>query len=406
MPQRHFDVAERRRRLVARHHLAGTGRSVGGVAAALVGLHSSDPATVVLSLYNRIGGFTVEGFEDVMYEQRTLIRMLGMRRTLFVVPLELGGLVDAAATRSLVARERRRVAVAAERQGITADGERWIDDAYDAVMAVLRGADPLAARDVTPLVGHLQMKLQWGSGAGPAEIGAASRILFLLALEGHTTRARPLGSWLSSQYRWSPFAEWFRLGTRPHPWAPVDPDDARCALVVEWLRTYGPGTLTDIAWWGKWARTEVRAALAAAGAEEVTLEPAPGAAPVPGFVLPDDLDDGPLAARADPVVSFVPGLDPALMGWKERDWILDGHGRALFDTHGNSGPMVLVDGAAVGPWAQRIGGRVVWQPLADVDASTSAKVDTAAARLTDWMDGVRVTPRFPNPLERSLAADA
>lgn len=403
-PLRHFDIAERRRRLVTRHHLAGTGNSVAHVAEDLVGLHSSDPATVVLSLYGRIAGFAVERFEHEMYDERSLVRMLGMRRTMFVVPLELGGLVDAAATQSLVGRERQRVAVAAERQGIAADGDAWIDEAYGAVLDVLRGNDPMAAREVTPLVPHLQLKLQWGTGSHAAETGAASRILFLLSVEGHTTRARPLGSWLSSQYRWAPFADWFRVGNGPHPWSSIDAAEARRLLVTRWLRTYGPGTLTDIAWWGKWTRAEVRAALAGAGAVPVTLDPAPDAEPVAGYALADDLDDTRVTADG-PVVAFVPGLDPALMGWKERDWILGAHGSALFDTSGNSGPMVLVDGGAVGPWTQRAGGLVVWKALEPLDPVTTARIDEIAARLAGWMDGVRVTPRFANPLERSLAGD-
>jgi hypothetical protein len=38
-----------------------------------------------------------------------------------------------------------------------------------------------------------------------------------------------------------------------------------------------------------------------------------------------------------------------------------------------------------------------------VDAATAAAIDRAAATLTEWMAGVRVTPRFTSPLERELA---
>ena len=71
-PLRHFDVAERRRRMLARHHLAVPGRSVEQIADALVGLHSTDPATVYLSLYNRLAGFRVADLDDALYERRTL----------------------------------------------------------------------------------------------------------------------------------------------------------------------------------------------------------------------------------------------------------------------------------------------------------------------------------------------
>ena len=44
-------------------------------------------------------------------------------------------------------------------------------------------------------------------------VGVSTRMLFLLSTEGRIARARPLGSWLSSQYRWVPMADW--IGTLP-----------------------------------------------------------------------------------------------------------------------------------------------------------------------------------------------
>ena len=78
-----FDVAERRRRMLARHHLIEPAGTIEQVAGELVGLHSSDPATVYLSLRSRIAGFTVADFDAAMYHRRSLTRILGMRRTLF-----------------------------------------------------------------------------------------------------------------------------------------------------------------------------------------------------------------------------------------------------------------------------------------------------------------------------------
>ena len=120
-------------------------------------------------------------------------------------------------------------------------------------------------------------------------------------------------------------------------------------------------------------------------------------------MLPDDLDDD--LDRRRPVVSLLPSLDPAIMGWKEREWILDGLGPQLFDRNGNAGPIVLVDGDAVGVWAQLDGGRVVTELLRPVSAqATQRRIAAAAAELTDWFDGVRVTPRFPTPLQRTPRA--
>src|SRR6478735_4305035 len=99
---RRFDRAERQRRLLVRHHLARTATTVEEVAGDVVGLHSSDPATVVLSARARLDPFDVADLEDALYERRTLLRMLAMRRTMFVVPLDLAAVMEASCTKALV----------------------------------------------------------------------------------------------------------------------------------------------------------------------------------------------------------------------------------------------------------------------------------------------------------------
>ena len=96
-------------------------------------------------------------------------------------------------------------------------------------------------------------------------VGVSTRMLFLMSTQGDIVRARPLGTWLSSQYRWTRTVDW--IGSVPA----VDPDIARAELVRRWLRAFGPGTLDDIAWWTKWTRTQVKAALVEVGAVQVTV---------------------------------------------------------------------------------------------------------------------------------------
>jgi hypothetical protein len=394
-PLRHFDVAERRRRMLARHHLAIPGGSVEQIADALVGLHATDPATVYLSLYNRLAGFRVADLDDALYERRTLTRILGMRRTLFVAPRDLAAVIDAACTRALVAGERRRTIQLLEAEGIE-NAADVLESACRATLAALRDADgPLPARNLTPLVQELGTRVTMAPGkkyeAAPA---ITNRVCLHLSTEGHIVRTRPLGSWLSSQYRWTPTERWFE----PSPDVPVDA--ARRELVTRWLRSFGPGTTTDIVWWTKWTKGDVTRILDEIDAVAVTVEPSPGADPAPAWVLPDDLDDMP---PVEPIVRLLPGLDPTIMGWKERAWYFGPSMPDLFDRNGNAGPLVFVDGLAVGAWAQRRDGHVVTELLERVSPATETGIAAAADVLTDWFDGVRVTPRFPNPLERRLA---
>jgi len=47
---------------------------------------------------------------------------------------------------------------------------------------------------------------------------------------------------------------------------------------------------------------------------------------------------------------------------------------------------------------------VVFRLLDDVGVAVTAAVGAEAARLTAWIGDVRVTPRFPTPLQRELSA--
>lgn len=93
------------------------------------------------------------------------------------------------------------------------------------------------------------------------------------------------------------------------------------------------------------------------------------------------------------------------MGWADRGFHLPAEYRAaLFDRSGNIGPTVWWNGRIVGGWAQRGDGEVVWRLLTDTGRDGSAAIEAEASRLTDWVGGARITPRFRTPLERALTA--
>ena len=95
---RRVSVAERRARVGIRHHLAPghTAGDAATVASSLVALHGTDPASVFLAVQARAAKVEPTGVEAALYDQRSLIRMLGMRRTMFVVAADVAPVVQAA----------------------------------------------------------------------------------------------------------------------------------------------------------------------------------------------------------------------------------------------------------------------------------------------------------------------
>ena len=385
---------ERRARLALRHGLAPDRRpaDVVALAGALGGLHATDPASVYLAARARLADPAVGAIEDALYVERTLVRMLGMRRTMFVVPVALAPVVQAAATRALVPGERKRFVALLESAGVAADGAAWLRAAQEATLRALVARGEATATELGDDVPALRTRIAVAEGKPYASTqGVASRILFLLAAEGRIVRGRPLGSWTSTQYRWAPVEGW--LGAELER---LDVDDAAAELVRTWLGAFGPGTTADLKWWTGWTMGLLRRALARLDVAEVAL-----AGPTPALVLAEDA--APVAAPA-PWVALLPALDPGPMGWQERSWYLGAHRAALFDRSGNIGPTVWCDGRIVGGWAQRkADGEVVVRLLEDVGGEAVRAVAEEAARLRAWLGEVRVTPRFRTPLERELA---
>lgn len=382
---------ERRRRIGARQFLATKARSDDPVAVAgdLVGIHATDPASVYLGLRARVRDLTRQGLATALYEDRSLLKVLGMRRTMFVVPPPLAGVIRAAVTTDLGAGERKRLLRMLEGAGIAKDPARWLANVEDETVAALDALGEATAADLTKRVPGLRAQIPFGAGKRyEGTVGVSTRLLFLLSTEGRIIRGRPKGTWLSSLYRWVPIDRWVDGGLEPWP-----PERARAELARRWLRAFGPGTQRDLQWWTGWTVAKTRAALRDTGAIEVSIEDPPGAT-APGFVLPDDVDETPVPK---PWVALLPALDTTTMAWAERGFYLGDHAKRLFDTNGNAGPTVWADGRVVGLWAQRASCEVVTQLLADVGLEAERAIEAEAAALTGLArEGSRV-PAVPEP---------
>src|SRR5919197_2505456 len=129
---RRIDIEERRARLAARHHLATPVPTAVEAAQGVVALHGTDAASVYLSAAARMHAPTLEAIDATLYEDRTLVRILGMRRTVFVLPVDLAPIVQAACTDAIAARERRRLVQVLTEAGIgTGDGDKAGDGTGD-----------------------------------------------------------------------------------------------------------------------------------------------------------------------------------------------------------------------------------------------------------------------------------
>ncbi len=380
-------MAERRGRLARRHALLPGHEASDPVAAtrAMTVLHATEPATAYLSCWARVPRLTVEDVDEALYDERSLVKQLAMRRTLFVFPRDLLPAAWGSASARVAGPLAARLAKEVESAGIAEDGPGWLDAARRAVLRELAdhddGLPAQALRERLPELGGTVVFSPDKSYGGEFPIGP--RVLTQMGVEAAIVRGRNDGHWRTSRPRWVRMDAW--LGEMP---APLPPREGYADLVRGWLTTFGPGTRDDLRWWLGSTVAAVTHALSDVGAVEVALDDG-----TTGWMLPEHLDE---LAPAEPGAVLLPVLDPTVMGWKARGFFLGPHGPSLFDRNGNAGTTAWWDGRVVGCWVQDPGGVVVVEPLEDLPAEATAALRAEAERLTSWLDGTRVSTVYPS----------
>jgi hypothetical protein len=381
---------ERRARIAVRHGL-GPGQAFAGIPEATCGMtawHATDPPSVHLAIQARTRAVSVADIDRALNDERSLIKQLSMRRTLFAVDRHLLPAVIAGPGRRTAGPERRRLVKDIRATGRGPDPEKWLATAESAILACLGQAALTTAqvREVVPeIAGTIPVAIgtKWGQDVPPAP-----RVLTVLAAEGAVTRGPNATHWRVSKPSWTTMGHW--LGEVPDLPAV---DAAYAELVRNWLWTFGPGTEEDIVWWFGATKTAIRAALADIGAVRVALESGQ-----PAWLHPGDVEP---VSDPGPWVALLPTLDPTTMGWRGRDFYLDARDRRFFfDSVGNGQATVWADGRIIGAWAQSDDGAVRVVLRGKESRARLERIDAAVSALEDFLDGEKV----PSTYARALLA--
>lgn len=390
---RRIDDHERRARLARRHALVDGVPTVADAAQAVVGLHSTDPSTTFLSALARTRNLRLSDVASALYDQRSVVRVLAMRRTVFTVPTEQATMILGAA-RGVADAERRKLLKLVADNSIDAP-EAFLAQAEAEALRLIDDLGSTTAAEVAAASELLARRLTIGTGRLATQATVASRLFLVLACDGQIVRGRPRGGWTSTQFTWARADHWHPELAGPLP----DVTEAAAGLAEAWLRHYGPATIDDLQWWTGWTKTLTRRAVAALHTVDVELDAGPG------LVLADDVDpvDSP-----DPWVALLPALDPSVMSYRHRHHLVGDLQPQLFDTYGNAGATVWVDGQVVGGWTQLDHGDVAIEVLRDVGSEARSAIDTAAGSLSGVLGDIRLSARARrwSPLETRLRASS
>ncbi|MCZ4119117.1 winged helix DNA-binding domain-containing protein [Streptomyces sp. H39-S7] len=309
--------------------LAGVPDRVGvaDAARAAGALQAQDAKACRLQVRARTSGRTAEDVDAACGAgDRSLVRTWLMRGTLHAVPAaDVRWMTSLLGPRAAAAQRGRRL-----RLGLD---EETCARALPALEKVLAGRPPMLRDDLVHRLGELGVTLDPRSQA-PAHL------MLYAAAAGLVCRG-PEADGDKSTYVLC--EEWLDGVVGPD----LSGTEALAALAERYVSAYGPATEKDFAKWSGLPLGQARSGIRSAG-EKLTEIAGPDG---PLWVL-SGTDTPPPA----PSVRLIGHFDPYLLGYQDRDLLLDPSFARLVATGGGIiSPCLLVDGEVVGTWRHERG---------------------------------------------------
>jgi len=287
------------------------------------GLHATSSVGPYLSLFARTRDFVKESLDEELYVKRSLGKIRCMRKTLYILTNDMIPIAYAA-TRKMNEEITKRYA---EFRGVSS--ERY-EEFSRSILEILKNREMTASEIKKTLRTQLDV----------------SAILYLMCDQGLLTRSRAEKGWKDKNLRYAIFTEYFP----DVDLTKIDESEAVTLLVLQYLSSFGPATEKDIIWWTGLNRTIIREALNSIQKQIGTIEVSDLKG---GFILlnsDENLMKGKEKSKKQ-VVNPLPGLDPYLMGYKERERYLDYKNYGMvFDRSGNATSTISLDSRVIGVW--------------------------------------------------------
>jgi len=279
------------------------------------------------------------------------------------------------------------------------------------VLDALADQGPSTVQELSQAVPELQARVHYGVGKSYAgEFSLGSRLVPGMCTLGLLVRARPQGTWRSNLYEYAALSDWLPEIDLES----TSPQEAYTWLVRRYLAAFGPATFDDVRWWTGLSRREVQAGLEALkpAVQEVTVEgwgdrylmlndDADADVPSSAYIRVQRLRD--FAPPDAPYAFILPGLDPYIMGYRDRGrFLAPEHRSKVFDRAGNAMPTVWANGRVVGAWGQRKDGSVVYSLFGPVGEEERGLLEARCRQLEGFLGGEFLPPRTHTPFTRAL----
>ncbi|MFW9875862.1 MAG: DNA glycosylase AlkZ-like family protein [Candidatus Thorarchaeota archaeon] len=289
----------------------------------ICGLHSTDLKTSYLSLFARTKNFKKVDLERELYENKTLGRILGMRKTIFLQTKNMIPIVHAATFGKI----EKSFGKYREVRGVSM---KEYQDTYPQILEILKNNE-LSTFEIRK---KLNSKLD------------ILAIIQVMCNYGLLIKGKPIKNWKDRRNKYAIFKEHFPAINL----SKMDEKDATQILVEKYIKAYGPVSETDITWWTDIAKTKIRESLKNIESQLQTIR-------ISGsqekFII-SDIDIKTFEnskVSQDQTLVLIPELDPYPMGYKVREMYIDSKKyNKTFDKSGNITSTIVLDGVVIGDW--------------------------------------------------------
>jgi len=349
----------------------------------LGGLPAAPPTTPYLAAFARLDNFTPDHLLAELDETGQLIKMPLMRDAPYLVTIGQLPLLHAATLR------QRTQALNADFRlwGVesNAEIEQLGQKILDLPLKWPATQQSISNRLPPDRVAELTQTSRGGRVSTTTTVALALRWLVATGALGITGQPT---DWRTEQPLYAPLAHGY-----PHLNLLDLPAEAEAqqAMAKAYLAAFAPATEADISFWTGMSKSETARATGRLSAE-TTLVMVRG---IPGMLTMLKSEADSLQATsppAGPVIKVLPANDPfttAHRASRTRYFTDASLQRRVFNSAGESEPVILVNGQVVGLWRWPTGAQphtVTWQLLAELGPTVTAQIQTELQRVATFID--------------------
>jgi hypothetical protein len=341
-------------------------------AAALFGIQAQILPAGALALWNRTIGLSEDGFNHLLYTERTLVKLWGQRGTLHLYASRDWPLLCAARSINRTWNEQQ----VADEEG--ARHEALVEQ----VAALLKERETLGRSDLRAA----------GLELDDHHYSAWGGIFADLVRRGYACHAGRVGNegHFAHRERWLPDLTWHPPGA----------DEANIEVMRRFFAAYGPATIQDFSYWRYVPLAHIRPWQQTLAAEltEVEVEGRPM------FVLRSGLDE--LLAqppeRAAWPIQMLYRFDPYLLAHKDKGWVTDSDFyKQIWRPAGHIEGIVLAHGRAAATWRYDRKGRglvITVAPFKKLPRSVQRAVEQRAPQIALFFGAPLLDISFKTPV--------